>query len=608
MLPLLFSLAQASEVVLNPYAEVDWATAERHQASLHMHTTESDGALSPGAVVKRYAEAGYTILSITDHDTLGNPEPTWPMSAYDIDPAHLEGVVAIQGNEISRPDHHGSYFSDYGDPEQRSVSDSLHEIGKRDVLAVMFHPGKYRDRRDLDFYLNIYQRFNHLIGMEVYNRNDDFPLASGLYDALLSQLMPQRPVWSYGNDDFHRLEHFGFALTVFLIAPEEFHVQGVRKAMEQGHHMAVYVPSTDASDALIPEDLVFSADAIEVVADANDSQVHWVSHGQVVHRGKKLPLSQNLGHYVRAVLHGANGALTHLQPIGLSGGEAMQSTQVSIEGGSGSGTYITGAQAVAIEATALNDEGEVFSHWEGDVEHLADINAGNTTLALPGTDPVTLKAQYRPAVAYALEVVNGTGSAEVLELREQRIEARVPTGMHFDYWAGGDEWVTNRWDPVTTITMPSRDVRMEAQFIEAITLSDLLINGDFSDGLEGWSMDRTPARLEEDAEGNPIAILTRQTGMQQRLSAAKIAPGTRLTLYFEARLTGEGNRVNGFAGFQSADADGGELERQTVFYSDREWTPHALSLLSCDDADSYNIFIWHRDGEMELRNFRLRVH
>ena len=96
--------------------------------------------------------------------------------------------------------------------------------------------------------------------------------------------------------------------------------------------------------------------------------------------------------------------------------------------------------------------------------------------------------------------------------------------------------------------------------------------------------------------------------MQQRLSAAGIAPGTRLTLYFEARVSGEGRRVNGFAGFQSVDVDGGELERPVVFFGDREWTPHALSLVSCEDADTYNIFIWHRNGEMQLRNFRLRIH
>jgi predicted metal-dependent phosphoesterase TrpH len=37
---------------------------------LHLHTTASDGLLSPDALVERVAEAGVTALAVTDHDTL----------------------------------------------------------------------------------------------------------------------------------------------------------------------------------------------------------------------------------------------------------------------------------------------------------------------------------------------------------------------------------------------------------------------------------------------------------------------------------------------------------------------------------------------------------
>jgi predicted metal-dependent phosphoesterase TrpH len=36
---------------------------------LHLHTTASDGALAPAALVQRAASAGITFLSVTDHDT-----------------------------------------------------------------------------------------------------------------------------------------------------------------------------------------------------------------------------------------------------------------------------------------------------------------------------------------------------------------------------------------------------------------------------------------------------------------------------------------------------------------------------------------------------------
>jgi 3',5'-nucleoside bisphosphate phosphatase len=38
---------------------------------LHLHTTASDGLLSPGALVRRAADAGLTTIAVTDHDTVG---------------------------------------------------------------------------------------------------------------------------------------------------------------------------------------------------------------------------------------------------------------------------------------------------------------------------------------------------------------------------------------------------------------------------------------------------------------------------------------------------------------------------------------------------------
>ena len=37
---------------------------------LHMHSTASDGRLSPATVVQRAAQAGVELMSLTDHDTL----------------------------------------------------------------------------------------------------------------------------------------------------------------------------------------------------------------------------------------------------------------------------------------------------------------------------------------------------------------------------------------------------------------------------------------------------------------------------------------------------------------------------------------------------------
>ncbi len=61
---------------------------------LHMHSTASDGALSPEALVLLCRERGLTHMALTDHDTLaGVPEATAA--------AALQGIVLIAGTELS---------------------------------------------------------------------------------------------------------------------------------------------------------------------------------------------------------------------------------------------------------------------------------------------------------------------------------------------------------------------------------------------------------------------------------------------------------------------------------------------------------------------------
>ncbi len=50
----------------NPYA----AGGDWYKGNIHCHTTESDGALSPGGVIWCYQAGGYDFLAITDHNTI----------------------------------------------------------------------------------------------------------------------------------------------------------------------------------------------------------------------------------------------------------------------------------------------------------------------------------------------------------------------------------------------------------------------------------------------------------------------------------------------------------------------------------------------------------
>ncbi|MBI3005212.1 MAG: PHP domain-containing protein [Ignavibacteriales bacterium] len=64
------------------------------RADLHLHTTFSDGALSPQALVKKAQGAGLKVLAITDHDHVGALEEA-------VDCGRTYGVEVISGLELS---------------------------------------------------------------------------------------------------------------------------------------------------------------------------------------------------------------------------------------------------------------------------------------------------------------------------------------------------------------------------------------------------------------------------------------------------------------------------------------------------------------------------
>jgi predicted metal-dependent phosphoesterase TrpH len=111
---------------------------------LHLHTTASDGRLTPGELVDLAAAQGLRVIAVTDHDTTG--------AVADVQArARAKGIEAIAGIEITavydgRDVHMLAYFVDVGDAAfQRFLSsqrtsriERLEAIGAR--LAEMGVP------------------------------------------------------------------------------------------------------------------------------------------------------------------------------------------------------------------------------------------------------------------------------------------------------------------------------------------------------------------------------------------------------------------------------------------------------------------------------------
>jgi predicted metal-dependent phosphoesterase TrpH len=87
---------------------------------LHLHTTASDGTLTPSALVARAAAAGLRIIAITDHDTVeGLPEARNAATAL--------GLRVIDGVEITAiEDHRDVHMLGYFvDPADKGLTDFL---------------------------------------------------------------------------------------------------------------------------------------------------------------------------------------------------------------------------------------------------------------------------------------------------------------------------------------------------------------------------------------------------------------------------------------------------------------------------------------------------
>lgn len=325
--------AQDKVVVLNPYENVGW-DAQHHKGNFHAHTTNSDGAQSPAAVIDGYHDRSYSVLALTDHNHV-----TWPWRDYGRNPDQL-GMVPVPGNELSRHHHTLSLFSEYPAPVRDSSTSRLHtsirEVGETGGLNVLAHPGRYwepgSDRvpdNALARYMGLFYRYDSLVAMEVHNQTNRYPQDRRLWDALLEELMPERPVWGLANDDSHGEHHIGLNASWFPL--RTLNTGPVRNALEDGQFYFSTVtthperwqdlgrtPRITNVEYDRKENVLTLAAEVEG-APVEGRQVQWISNrGEVVAEGPRIDLDEvdGLSTYLRAEIR-SEGALTYTQPFGL---------------------------------------------------------------------------------------------------------------------------------------------------------------------------------------------------------------------------------------------------------------------------------------------------
>jgi hypothetical protein len=307
-------------LVVNPYADVDWS-ATQHRGNFHTHTTQSDGAMDPARVIKEYADRGYTILALTDHN-----RNTWPWIEYGRDP-QAWGMLAVSGNELSRHHHANSLFCEL-ETSASNLGDALEEVAGLGGLAILNHPGRYwRPTRQgtvpasvTETYRGIFARHDHLVGMEIINQGNRYPHDRLLWDALLTEMMPARPVHAFCNDDMHGIGAMGRDWTVFRL--QSLTEEAVREALRKGAFYAASISTHEKAEQSVEGTPVITRIAhdpevgvLSIFAEVNgqpveDGAYRWVTDGgEALHVGPELLYRDNdrIGSYVRAEIVGPGG-------------------------------------------------------------------------------------------------------------------------------------------------------------------------------------------------------------------------------------------------------------------------------------------------------------
>lgn len=370
--------------ITNPYEGLDWEDVTLHKSEFHNHTMR-DFPDEPADVIDLYVGdrvdyrgevmadgEEYTVFACADK---GHQPTNWPWTELDQltehdkfdaggpfdnrDPEAL-GVISFPACEITGVEHQQCIFSTIVNDNieyetwQEAVAaicnDTAH--GEPDSMVVIGHPAAYEDdgQAIADKYMQIFDEFSledGLLGIESLNKAVT-PARGGVkqttieieaWDILLTEFMPDRPIWAFGTDDARSSSEFwsyGYGLDVRyqLIALEngEFDPSDQEKsraaaadAYRNGRTFAVERDHWHGDFASPPQpatinSITVDGDTITIDADEYD-KIRWISRGITVGEGESLTVTGLHEPYVRAQIQTNHLTLILTQPFGVDGGE-----------------------------------------------------------------------------------------------------------------------------------------------------------------------------------------------------------------------------------------------------------------------------------------------
>jgi len=350
------------------YEDLNWSEIGHYDAEFHTHPNMGDyGGYDPHQVVDRYREEGYKILTLAEHsshiphDYMDTIYPWTELSEIydrikdvvhegeggqtyaeihnepwqDRDPVEL-GMVSVEGNELSGHHHTISVFNLWSGHVDTEM-ESLEQVTELGGFAYLAHPGRYVERWGLTahWYVDLYKRYEVLIGQSVFNRKDNHPTDRAHYDRIQHILGgAERPIWLFGEDDMHTEKTLGWNRNVILLEnfrPGSLHpdipdgsVPDVMKALENGYTY-LWKPSEQYNKrAFNITNVEVEDQKVTLTVDNADlvNEIRWRTHNpdtdstETIHNGFSITESDvpENSLFVRAELEGNEGTI-YTQPF-----------------------------------------------------------------------------------------------------------------------------------------------------------------------------------------------------------------------------------------------------------------------------------------------------
>lgn len=270
------------------------------KGNLHMHTTASDGSLSPKEAAELYRENGYDFIARTDH---------WKVGPAD----EFDGILCLTGCEynIGATPREGIYHivgvGMTEDPQiQRDYTGQqiVNGIHEKDGIAIIAHPAWSLNTPEQILAIHRDTPFDMT---EIFNSTSDMPRNCRPYSGLITDMLASAGVFLPlgAADDSHLYADWDRCRSFIWVQAEECTREAILAAIRAGNYYASQGPKMDVR--LVDGKIVVDCDPVQAIVYYTDSV--WTGHrsdvGEALTHGEYTPTGADT--FVRVEVQDKNG-------------------------------------------------------------------------------------------------------------------------------------------------------------------------------------------------------------------------------------------------------------------------------------------------------------